>query len=52
MMNIAHNPLTDPLKIAKDLAQEFAQTAAERDKQGGNPKHERDLIRASGLLTL
>lgn len=51
-MNIAHNKITDPFKIAEDLAQQFAQTAAERDKQGGNPKYERDLIRASGLLSL
>ena len=42
----------DPIEIAKQLASVFAQTAAERDKQGGNPKHERDLIRQSGLLGL
>lgn len=41
-----------PIQIAQDLAQQFAQTAAERDKIGGNPKHERDLIRQSGLLGL
>ena len=51
-MNIAQNKLTDPLHIAQQLSQQFAQTAAERDKQGGNPKHERDLIRQSGLLSL
>ena len=42
----------DPLQIAEQLAQCFAETAAERDKQGGNPKFERDLIRQSGLLGL
>lgn len=41
-----------PIQIAQHLAQQFAQTAAERDKIGGNPKHERDLIRQSGLLGL
>ena len=51
-MNIAHHKLTDPLHIAENLSQQFAQTAAVRDKQGGNPKHERDLIRQSGLLSL
>ncbi|BCX75936.1 FMNH2-dependent monooxygenase [Acinetobacter sp. Tol 5] len=40
------------LNIAKELAKQFAQTAAERDKAGGNPKFERDLIRKSGLLSL
>lgn len=42
----------DPIEIAQQLAQTFASTAAERDKQGGNPKAERDLIRQSGLLGL
>lgn len=41
-----------PLEIAQQLANQFAQTAAERDKLGGNPKAERDLIRDSGLLGL
>lgn len=40
------------LATAKQLAEQFAQTAAERDKAGGNPKLERDLIRQSGLLGL
>ena len=40
------------LQIAQQLAETFAQTAAVRDKQGGNPKAERDLIRQSGLLGL
>ncbi|AXQ23864.1 monooxygenase [Acinetobacter wuhouensis] len=41
-----------PLDVAQRLAEQFAQTAAERDKTGGNPKYERDLIRRSGLLGL
>ncbi|AYO52843.1 acyl-CoA dehydrogenase family protein [Acinetobacter wuhouensis] len=41
-----------PLYVAQRLAEQFAQTAAERDKTGGNPKYERDLIRQSGLLGL
>ena len=32
------------------LNAEFATTAVERDRKGGTAKHERDLIRASGLL--
>lgn len=52
-MNVSpKKTLQTPLDIAKDLAQFFAETAAERDKQGGNPKRERDLIRQSGLLGL
>ena len=42
----------DTITIVKQLADVFERTAAERDKQGGNPKHERDLIRQSGLLSL
>lgn len=41
-----------PVDIAQKLAEIFALTAAERDRQGGNPKAERDLIRQSGLLGL
>ena len=41
-----------PLEVAQQLAEQFAQTAAERDRAGGNPKYERDLIRQSGLLGL
>ncbi|MQW91911.1 monooxygenase [Acinetobacter wanghuae] len=41
-----------PIEIAEQLAAQFAETAAARDKQGGNPKAERDLIRESGLLGL
>lgn len=40
------------IEIAQSLAKTFSETAAERDKQGGNPKAERDLIRESGLLGL
>lgn len=42
----------DPVQTAQRLADEFARTAIERDRQGGTPKHERDLIRHSGLLAL
>jgi alkylation response protein AidB-like acyl-CoA dehydrogenase len=34
------------------LTRELASTAIERDRVGGLPKHERDLIRSSGLLKL
>jgi alkylation response protein AidB-like acyl-CoA dehydrogenase len=34
------------------LASELAQTAVERDRAGGHPAAERELIRASGLLSL
>lgn len=46
------NIVQNHIQIAQQLAQSFAQTAAERDKRGGNPKFERDLIRQSGLLSL
>lgn len=39
-------------EIAQELAAQFAQTAVQRDKAGGNAKFERDLIRDSGLLKL
>ena len=52
-MNAPQNHLAQSaIDIAQQLAKTFAQTAAERDKQGGNPKAERDLIRQSGLLSL
>lgn len=52
-MNVRQQYLyQSPLQIAQQLAETFAQTAAVRDKQGGNPKAERDLIRQSGLLGL
>ncbi|HEY9762527.1 MAG TPA: acyl-CoA dehydrogenase family protein [Trichocoleus sp.] len=40
------------IAIARELAAEFAQTAALRDQQGGTPKAERDRIRESDLLQL
>lgn len=42
----------DPLTVARELAREFASTAAERDERGGTAWHERDRIRESGLLKL
>ena len=51
-MNAPQQTLADPIYIAKQLADQFALTASERDKAGGNPKAERDLIRQSGLLGL
>ncbi len=51
-MNAPTSWTADPLDTAQQLAATFALTAAERDKQGGNPKYERDLIRQSGLLGL
>ena len=52
-MNVRQQYLDQsPLQIAQQLTETFAQTAAVRDKQGGNPKAERDLIRQSGLLGL
>jgi alkylation response protein AidB-like acyl-CoA dehydrogenase len=38
--------------IADELAVELGKSAAERDAAGGTPKRERDLLRASGLLSL
>ena len=51
-MNAPQQTLADSIDIAKQLAHQFALTASERDKVGGNPKAERDLIRQSGLLGL
>ena len=51
-MNVSTLVTSDPIKVAQQLAEKLALTAAERDKQGGNPKFERDLIRQSGLLSL
>jgi alkylation response protein AidB-like acyl-CoA dehydrogenase len=44
--------LLDPLAAAAGLAADFRRSAAERDLAAGTPKHERDQIRASGLLQL
>ncbi len=41
-----------PLQTARQLAAEFAETAAERDQHGGTPKAQRDALRRSGLLAL
>jgi alkylation response protein AidB-like acyl-CoA dehydrogenase len=41
-----------PLELAEALARDFAATAVERDRRGGTAKHERDALRASGLLGL
>ena len=41
-----------PLQTARQLAAEFAETAAERDQHGGTPKAQRDALRQSGLLAL
>ncbi|MBB3221499.1 acyl-CoA dehydrogenase family protein [Pseudoduganella umbonata] len=46
------DPLADPLAVAASLAAELAATAVERDAAGGHARHERQLIRASGLLAL
>jgi alkylation response protein AidB-like acyl-CoA dehydrogenase len=42
----------DHVAQATALAEQFAATAAERDRAAGTPRHERDLIRQSGLLRL
>jgi alkylation response protein AidB-like acyl-CoA dehydrogenase len=42
----------EALRIADKLAHEFAETAAERDAQGGTPKLQRDRLRESGLLAM
>jgi len=41
-----------PAEVSRDLARQFAATAAQRDRLGGTPKAERDALRASGLLRL
>ncbi|MDR2151804.1 MAG: acyl-CoA dehydrogenase family protein [Helicobacteraceae bacterium] len=40
----------EALQVAKTLAAGFAKTAAARDKSGGTPAKELDLIKSSGLL--
>ncbi|RCX29385.1 dibenzothiophene monooxygenase [Bacillus sp. AG236] len=40
------------LELANQLAKEFSKTAAKRDREGGTPLHERNLLRKSGLLAL
>ncbi|AXI02225.1 acyl-CoA dehydrogenase family protein [Aquirhabdus parva] len=41
-----------PILIATSLSEWLAQTVIERDRIGGTPKAERDIIRDSSLLTL
>ena len=40
------------LEVTASLARSLRETAAPRDRRGGNPKAERDLFRRSGLLGL
>ena len=42
----------DPLDTVAALASQLAASAVERDRLGGHAAHERELIRASGLLAL
>lgn len=42
----------EPFLTAVSLAEWLEQSAIERDRSGGTPKAERDVIRESGLLTL
>ncbi|WP_296945849.1 acyl-CoA dehydrogenase family protein [uncultured Massilia sp.] len=42
----------DPLAAAATLAAQLEQTAVERDRAGGHPARERELVRGSGLLAL
>lgn len=43
---------TDYVNLATSLAEEFAETAIERDAKGGSPTHELNRLRESGLLKL
>lgn len=52
MTAIHQHEVLSSLQTARQLAAEFAETAAERDQQGGTPKAQRDALRRSGLLTL
>jgi alkylation response protein AidB-like acyl-CoA dehydrogenase len=53
MMNLsALDEKIDSLAVASRLAKRFADEAVERDRRGGTPKLERDLIRESQLLRL
>jgi len=48
MMNLsALDEKIDSLAVASRLAKRFADEAVERDRRGGTPKLERDLIRES-----
>ncbi len=43
---------TNVATAVQDITDELRRTAVERDRAGGVPKRERDLLRKSGLLTL
>ncbi len=45
-------PLRDALRTATSLGKLFEQSAVARDRRGGTPQTERDLLRESGLLSL
>jgi alkylation response protein AidB-like acyl-CoA dehydrogenase len=45
-------PPSDPLAVADELANTLARTAVQRDRIGGHPAQERELLRTCGLLTL
>jgi alkylation response protein AidB-like acyl-CoA dehydrogenase len=45
-------PRQHAFEITDQLVRVFAQTAVERDKRGGTAQTERDLLRASGLLSV
>ena len=49
--NRLHLP-AEALTTAQKLVPLIAETAVERDRAGGTPERERDLLRESGLLTL
>jgi alkylation response protein AidB-like acyl-CoA dehydrogenase len=51
-MQLVIKESTDYKAIATALANEFAETAVERDAKGGTPQYERDKLRESGLLHL
>jgi alkylation response protein AidB-like acyl-CoA dehydrogenase len=51
MVDVSNSTATRE-EVVRNLARQFAQTAAERDAAGGTPKTERDALRASGLLSL
>jgi alkylation response protein AidB-like acyl-CoA dehydrogenase len=43
---------SDPTIIARRLASQLVSTARDRDRAGGTPRAERDLVRDSGLLRI
>lgn len=47
---VAQRP--DPIAVARELGATFRATAIARDRVGGTAKAERDLLRASGLLSV